>query len=72
MYRGDRGMVAPKTLQVSSLSVIPNRFYESLKLKNWMCELCTFSQIRSHLSLSMVAFNSRDQHESIQLFQNKI
>ena len=22
--------------------MIPNRFYESLKLKNWMCELCTF------------------------------
>ena len=24
-------------------------FYESSKLKKWMCELCTFSQIRSHM-----------------------
>ena len=34
-------MVALQILQVSSLSIIPNRFYESLKLKTWMCELCT-------------------------------
>ena len=27
------------------------RFYESSKLKNWMCELCTFSQIRSHFMI---------------------
>ena len=26
-------MVALSTLQISSLSIIPNRFYESLKLK---------------------------------------
>ena len=30
---------------VSHPSVILNRFYKSPKLKNWMCELCTFSQI---------------------------
>ena len=36
-------------MKVSHLCIIPNRFYESPKLKNWMCELCTFSQIRSHI-----------------------
>ena len=43
----DRGMVVLQSLEVSHLSNIPNRFYESPKLKNWMCELCTFLQIRS-------------------------
>ena len=28
---------------------LPSRFYELTNLKIWMCELCTFSQIRSHL-----------------------
>ena len=31
-----------------------DRFYESLKLKKWMCELCTFSQIRSHMLLAPI------------------
>ena len=46
----DRGIVALQSLQVSCLSDMYNRFYESSKLKKWMCELCTFSQIRSHIS----------------------
>ena len=41
------GLVVLKSL-VSHLWNIPNRFYESAKLKIWMCELCTFLQIRSH------------------------
>ena len=45
----DRGIVALQSLQVSCLSDMYNRFYESSKLKKWMCELCTFSQIRSLL-----------------------
>ena len=45
-FREDRGIVVLQTLKVSHLSNIPNRFYESSKLKNWMCELCTFSQIQ--------------------------
>ena len=24
-------------------------YYEPLNVENWMCELCTFSQIRSHI-----------------------
>ena len=35
-------------LQILDLYDIPNRFYESLNEQNQMCELCTFSQIRSH------------------------
>ena len=35
----DRGIVV---LQVSHLWNIPDRFYESPKLKIWMCELCMF------------------------------
>ena len=42
-------MVALQSLKSSGLSDLHNRFYESSKLKNWMCELCTFSQIRSHV-----------------------
>ena len=46
IYRDDRGIVVLQFLKFSHLSNIPNnRFYESLKLKNWMCELYTFSQI---------------------------
>ena len=36
-------------LKVSHLSILPKRCYESLKLNNWMCEQCVFSQIRSQL-----------------------
>ena len=50
-FRGDKGIVALQSLKFSHVSIIPNRFYESPKLKNWMCELCMFSQIRSHIQL---------------------
>ena len=42
-------IVVLQSLKVSHLSNIPNRFYESPNLKNWMCELCMFSQIRSQI-----------------------
>ena len=45
----NRGIVALQSLQVSCLSDMHSRFYDSSKLKKWMCELCTFSQIRSHI-----------------------
>ena len=48
-FRNNEAVVVLQTLKVSHLSVTPDRFYESPKLKNWMCELCTFSQIRSHM-----------------------
>ena len=46
-FRNDKGMVVLQSLQISHASIIPNRFYETPKLKNWMCELCTLSQIQS-------------------------
>ena len=30
-----------------------NRFYASLKLKKWMCELCTFSQMWTYYLVSL-------------------
>ena len=51
IHRDDRGRVVLQSLEVSHLMIIPNRFYESPKLKIWMCELCTFLQIRSQLML---------------------
>ena len=45
-----------QAVKVSHLSIIQSRFYESPYLKNWMCELCMFSQIHSHnIILSMTA-----------------
>ena len=51
ILRKDRGIVVLQPLEFSHLSNIPNRFYESPKLKNWMCELCTLSQIWSYIIL---------------------
>ena len=47
----NRGVIALQSLLVSCLSDMHSRFYESSKLKKWMCELCTFSQIWSHILL---------------------
>ena len=51
-FRNDEGIVVLQFLKVSHLSVFLNRFYESPKLKNWMCVLCTFSQIQSHIYIT--------------------
>ena len=48
-FRVVRGIVFLQSLKISNLSNIPNRFYEAPKLKTWMCELCTFSQVWSHM-----------------------
>ena len=50
IFRKDRGMVVLQSLKVSHLSDIPNKFHESPKLKNWMCELCTFRKSGLHCS----------------------
>ena len=44
-----KGIVVLQSLKVLHLSVIPYRFYGSPKLKKWICELSTFSQIQSHI-----------------------
>ena len=41
-------MVAVYILQISSLSVVHNKFYGCSNLKTWMCELCTFRK-SSHI-----------------------
>ena len=41
----NRGIVALQSLQVSRLSDMYSRFYESSKLKKWMCELCKSDHI---------------------------
>ena len=51
-FRVDAGIAVLQSLQVSHLSEIPERFYESPKLKNWMCELCMFLQIQSQININ--------------------
>ena len=41
---GDKEIMVLQSLKVLHLSVIPDRFYNSPNLKDWMCELCTLSQ----------------------------
>ena len=38
-------------LQISDLYAFPVTFYEPVNVQNRMCELCTFSQIRSQMCL---------------------
>ena len=47
--RDYRATIPLSLLKISELCDIPSRFYESLNEKNRMCELCTFSQIWSHI-----------------------
>ena len=56
-FRDDKGIVDLQSLKVSCLSLIPNGFYELPKLKNCMCELCTFSQIRSHIVVNISLYD---------------
>ena len=58
IFRSNRGIVTLQSLKISGLSDLHKRFYESSKLKNWMCELCTLSQIRSHI------FICKKRHEN--------
>ena len=51
----DRGMVRSSISPANVKSIYhSNRFYESLKLKTWMCELYTFLQIWSQLLLLII------------------
>ena len=48
-FRVYRATIPLSFLQILNLYTVSSRFYESLNEENWMCELCTFSQIRSQL-----------------------
>ena len=52
--RDYRATIPLSSLKISKLYDFSSRFYESLNGKNWMCELCTFSQIRSHICMHVV------------------
>ena len=43
------GRVYRATIPLDLCSYCSYQIYESLNEQNWMCELCTFSQIQSHL-----------------------
>ena len=40
-----RATIPLSLLEISDLHTVPTTFYVSFNEKNWMCELCTFSQI---------------------------
>ena len=46
-FRNCRTTIPLSLLNVSGQYTVPYGFYESPNAQNWMCELCTFSQIRS-------------------------
>ena len=41
--------ILPCVMQISDLYAFPVLFYEPVNVQNLMCELCTFSQIRSQM-----------------------
>ena len=58
IYKDDKGIVVLQFLKISHPSVIPGRIYDFSKLKKRMCELCMFSQIRSHmLKILLINYN---------------
>ena len=64
--RGYRATIPLSTLKISKLCDFPSRFYESLNGKNWMCELCTFSQIRSHIIKLYISYIIIDHAYTLQ------
>ena len=68
-YRNDTRIVGLQYLQVSYLSVIPTKFYESPKLKKWMCELCTFSQIWSYCTC-VISYNGIQTNTFTSIFRH--
>ena len=64
-FREDSGIVVLQSRKVSHLSNISNRFYESSKLKNWMCELCTSGQIyKSYKRTPPIIITIRHAHNN--------
>ena len=51
-------------LKISSLYDAPTCFYEHIYGQNWMCELCTFSQIQSHVQYARKSDKFKN-HKSI-------
>ena len=53
-FRTYRGSIPLSFLQILDLYTVPIRFYVSLNEENRMCELCTFSQIQSHMCIDVI------------------
>ena len=55
-FRVYRATIPLTFLQILDLytATVPTRFYGSLNKENRMCELCTFSQIQSHIEFSLL------------------
>ena len=51
-FRDCRTTIRLTALKVSTLYIIHCDFYRYANTQNQMCELCTFSQIRSHMQLA--------------------
>ena len=50
-YRDCRATIPLLVQKILDPDVVPIMCYEPLNVQNRMCELCTFSQIRSHISI---------------------
>ena len=52
-FRVCRTTIPLSFLKVSNLYATHCSFYGSSNAQNWKCELCTFSQIQSHIAILM-------------------
>ena len=58
-FRAYKTTIPLSFLQILDLYTVSSKFYESLNDKNRMCELCTFSQIRSQF---IVLIHVKDEY----------
>ena len=64
-FRSYRATIPLSFLQMLDLCIVLSGFYESMNEKNRMCELCTFSQIRSQICLHILEALFSDTAKSI-------
>ena len=67
-FRDCRTAIPLSSLKVSCLDTISCGLYESPNEQNWMCELCTFSQIQSQMVFGLILCDLAQ--ESYGLFSN--
>ena len=56
-FRICRNTIPLSSLKVSNLYTVAFGFYGSSNEQNRMCELCTFSQIQSHIEVKFCSYN---------------
>ena len=62
IFLTNKGIVALQSLQDSCLSDMHSRFYESSKLKKWMCELYARFRKSGHIFLIIIFSNQTTPH----------